>query len=205
MKFKLLFLIIPIISLTSCSTDSLSSPSSTDSESTSVNSSTSEASSSIESIHVHQFGDVIYSWNNDHTSLTATRVCTLDNTHIETETVGVDVSVTKNPTCTLKGERTYTSKPFVNEAFLTQTYIESIYELGHDYSDVAEYINSNKHGYKCDRCDDVLLEGHDYQVTNIIYAHDNGTAFPDPGEITYTCSICGHIYSEPYYHFEDEV
>lgn len=194
MKFTKLLIILPILFLLSCGTDD------------SIISSYFDSSISDSSGHIHDYGDPIYSWNNDHTKLTATRTCLHDNTHIETETVDVDSVVSIEATCLEDGERTYTSRAFSNIAFSVQTYKEVIPAIGHDYASTLTFINSNTHGRKCDHCDEHIdIENHDYQITNLIYAHDNGTAFPDSGEITYTCSGCGHSYTEPYYHMEGEI
>ena len=96
----------------------------------------------------HAWGTVTYEWNTDYTACVATRVCTLDASHQETESGTVTSEVTKPATCAEKGETTYTAT-FANAAFTTQTktvedvpidaslhhYEEPTIEWNADYSD----------------------------------------------------------------------
>ena len=68
----------------------------------------------------HAWGDVTYTWNDDNTQVTATRVCGNDNSHVETETVSASRKV-QNATCVAQGSITYTSLAFRNSAFRVQT------------------------------------------------------------------------------------
>lgn len=82
----------------------------------------------------HDWGEVRYEWNADHTKLTATRVCQNDNAHIETETVDVTAEIILTPTCTEMGQTTYTSAAFENQAFTAQTVtLTDIPALGHNW------------------------------------------------------------------------
>ena len=193
MKLIKLLFFAPIILLSACSTDDLSM------QSNDIN----NDSPSSEPTITHEYEEISYSWNTDHTSLTATRVCIDDASLTETETVEVDISITKNATCVETGTRLYTSKVFNNPLFTQKTYEETIPALGHSFSVSLEYVDNDHHGHKCERCDEVTgLDDHNYDVIDLVYAHDNGTAFPDPGEITYECIVCHHQYSEPYYQLE---
>lgn len=69
----------------------------------------------------HDWGEVRYEWNADHTKLTATRVCANDPSHVETETVSATSAVALAPTCTTEGKTTYFSAAFKNPAFTIQT------------------------------------------------------------------------------------
>lgn len=71
-------------------------------------------------IHQHAWGSASYEWNAEHTACVATRVCTLDETHVESENGAVTSDVTKPATCVAKGETTY-SATFTNTAFTTQS------------------------------------------------------------------------------------
>lgn len=73
----------------------------------------------------HDWDVPTYVWADDNSSVTATRVCTRDETHTETETAKTTSSVTKEPTTTEPGERLYVAT-FENEAFETQTKTEEI-------------------------------------------------------------------------------
>ena len=69
----------------------------------------------------HDWKAATYDWNDDHTTVTATHVCSRDASHAETETVAVTKKITKQPTCTAMGKTKYTSKAFANSAFSMQT------------------------------------------------------------------------------------
>ena len=70
--------------------------------------------------HGHDYGTPSYTWANDYSTVTATRVCSYDSSHKETETVNTTSEVTKQPTFEANGETTYTAV-FANPAFATQT------------------------------------------------------------------------------------
>ena len=65
----------------------------------------------------HSWASPSYLWAEDNSSITATRICIHNEEHVETESVPVTSVVTKQPSCTEKGETTYTSVEFENEAF----------------------------------------------------------------------------------------
>ena len=82
----------------------------------------------------HDWGEVEYVWSEDCKTVTATRVCKHDATHVETETVNTTSEITKPATCEAKGETTYTAT-FTNNAFETQTKtVENIDTTGHDWA-----------------------------------------------------------------------
>ncbi len=84
----------------------------------------------------HDWDEPTYEWSEDNRTVTATRGCKrCDKT--ETETAGVSTEVTKAPTCTEKGETTYTPAAFRNEAFETQEpkILEDVEALGHDWDE----------------------------------------------------------------------
>lgn len=81
----------------------------------------------------HDYGAADYSWSADKSTCTASRVCQKDKTHIETETATATSVITKQPTCTTAGERTYNAE-FKNEAFATQTQTEAVAKKGHKYA-----------------------------------------------------------------------
>ena len=58
----------------------------------------------------------------DNSTVTATRICTRDGSHTETETdTAVQRIITKSPTSTAKGTFIWQSKAFENECFTVQT------------------------------------------------------------------------------------
>ena len=71
----------------------------------------------------HVWNEPVYTWSEDNSTVTAERTCRLDESHKETETVKTDISVTREPTETEKGELVYTAV-FKNEAFQKQTRTE---------------------------------------------------------------------------------
>ena len=81
----------------------------------------------------HEYGAADYSWSADKSTCTASRICQKDKTHIETETATATSVITKRPTCTTAGERTYKAE-FKNEVFVTQTQTEAIAKKGHKYA-----------------------------------------------------------------------
>jgi len=85
----------------------------------------------------HDWGTPSYSWSADNKTVTATRTCTKDASHVESETVNTTSEVTKEATCEEKGVTTYTAT-FENEAFETQTKaVADIDALGHTPGEVV--------------------------------------------------------------------
>lgn len=85
----------------------------------------------------HAWGEPVYAWSEDYSTVTATRVCTRDESHVETETVNTTSEVSIEPTCEAMGSTTYTAE-FVSEAFETQTAtLENIEALGHAWGEPA--------------------------------------------------------------------
>ena len=83
----------------------------------------------------HAWGASTYVWSEDNGTVTATRVCGNDPTHVETETVQTTSEETKAATCVADGETTWTAV-FVNKAFETQTKTEAnIPAFGHDWGE----------------------------------------------------------------------
>ena len=81
----------------------------------------------------HDYGAADYSWSADKSTCTASRICQKDKTHIGTETATATSVITKRPTCTTAGERTYKAE-FKNAAFATQTQTEAVAKKGHKYA-----------------------------------------------------------------------
>ncbi len=104
----------------------------------------------------HSWSAVQYEWNNDHTSVMATRVCKHDASHVETETVAATFAVTTPATCISAGVRTYTSAAFENPVFRVQKYTEAIPVTGHtwraEHSTEADSEDGIRGGAVCDIC-----------------------------------------------------
>ncbi len=81
----------------------------------------------------HDWGEPVYEWADDLSSVTATRVCGNDPAHVETETAAVSAEVTTPAACEEMGQTTYTAV-FSNLSFQTQIRTETDVEaLGHDW------------------------------------------------------------------------
>lgn len=81
----------------------------------------------------HNWNDAVYIWNDDGSTCTATRTCKNDNSHTETSKATVTDTQTKAPTCTEKGETTYTAT-FEADWATTQTKVlADIPTTGHSY------------------------------------------------------------------------
>lgn len=70
--------------------------------------------------HRHQWSDTTYVWSDDMKTCTATRVCALDQSHVETETVKAVSQVTTPATESSMGKTTYTAA-FTNTWAQAQT------------------------------------------------------------------------------------
>ena len=205
---KLNLLIIFGISLTllSCGTSEESGISSEDKSSlynTSISESLgSDEMSSIE--HIHNWGEVIYTWNNDHTKLKATRICNSDNTHKEEEEVDVSKSLGEDSTCSKEGYYLYTSDAFANCAFEVQTYREVISLKPHTLT--YTQIDATNHMKHCSVCNqDIGEEVHRYDNGEILtYAYiSHGDLYT--GTIKYTCLDCGYEDIREHNHTELEI
>lgn len=124
----------------------------------------------------HIYGEVSYEWDGK-TSVTASHTCTVCG-YVESEKVDTTFEKTKDPTCTVKGENTYTAT-FANPAFEVQTKtFDDIPALGHDWK--PEWSkNGTHHWHDCTRCNAVNKKA----------VHTYGTK----GASRYTCSVCGYL------------
>ena len=81
----------------------------------------------------HDWNDAVYTWSDDGSTCTATRTCKNDSAHTETSKATVTDAQTKVPTCTEKGETTYTAT-FEADWAVTQTKVlADISATGHSY------------------------------------------------------------------------
>ncbi len=77
----------------------------------------------------HDWGAPSYAWAANNGTVTATRVCKRDGSHVETEKGAIASKVTKEATYEAEGEITYTAT-FTNAAFTTQTKTAATPKLG---------------------------------------------------------------------------
>ena len=146
----------------------------------------------------HEWGTPTYTWSSDNGSVTATRTCTHDSSHKQTETVSATSRVTKAATCTAAGNRRYTSASFSNSAFAVQTKNVSIAPTGHtagaatgDWENVVNATCTSAGSYdtnvvRCTVCNEVLSQDH---VTIPKLAHSFAMNYDD--ETTYCTYGCG--------------
>lgn len=87
----------------------------------------------------HVYGTVGYSWAADNSTCTATRVCSHDANHVETETVNATSSVTQQQSCTNDELTTYVATFTTNTAFIQQSKTDVITSAkhGHDFDTVS--------------------------------------------------------------------
>ena len=103
----------------------------------------------------HTWGEITYEWNGTD-SVTASRTCNYCG-EVETETVNPTAEQTKDPTCTDKGENTYTAT-FTNPAFETQTKtVEDVEAAGHKlthypYTAPTSTKDGNVEYWYCEEC-----------------------------------------------------
>ncbi|MBE6835201.1 MAG: hypothetical protein E7515_02990 [Ruminococcaceae bacterium] len=103
----------------------------------------------------HTWGEITYEWNGTD-SVTASRTCNYCG-EVETETVNPTAEQTKDPTCTDKGENTYTAT-FTNPAFETQTKtVEDVEAAGHKlthypYTEPTSTKDGNVEYWYCEEC-----------------------------------------------------
>lgn len=116
----------------------------------------------------HEYGEITYTWSEDYTACTATRVCVNDASHVNTVNAVVTSKTTVRATCTTAGEKIYTAT-FENEAFETQTKKVEISERGHAYCNLMKEETKKTDGEDAD--------------AEIYFK---------------SCSICGHIGEETF-------
>ena len=161
----------------------------------------------------HDWNAPAYTWNADNTVCTATRTCKRDAGHKETATATVTSAQTKAPTCTAKGETTYTAA-FTEAWANTQTKtVDNIAALGHDWS-TAWTGDSTGHWHKCTRCDATTTKAaHNYGSDNVcdtcgyaktvththnltLVAAKAATCTEGGKEAYYKCEGCGKFYED---------
>lgn len=81
----------------------------------------------------HNWNDAVYTWNDDGSTCTAARTCKNDKSHTETSKATVTDTQTKAPTCTEKGETTYTATFEADWATTQKKVLADIPATGHHY------------------------------------------------------------------------
>lgn len=134
----------------------------------------------------HDWGEPTYTWSDDYSTCTVTRVCTHDHSHVQTEVVRKDTTpgtvsrvvdvVVSYPTCEESGEIIHTAW-FDNPAFLPQTVRVEVPALGHDWGEwvVTKPATETEEGIEtrtCARCGKTETRA----IPKLV-----------PGEIVYRC------------------
>ena len=81
----------------------------------------------------HNWNDAVYTWNDDGSTCTAARTCKNDKSHTEISKATVTDTQTKAPTCTEKGETTYTATFEADWATTQKKVLADIPATGHHY------------------------------------------------------------------------
>ena len=90
----------------------------------------------------HEWGTPTYTWSDDYSSCTATRVCKNDPNHIESETADSAYTVTLSPTCDEEGTGVYDAA-FENEAFEVQSHEVTLPATGHSWGEPTYVWNED--------------------------------------------------------------
>ena len=99
----------------------------------------------------HTWAKTTYTWAEDGSSCTASRVCENDATHEETATAVITQEQTKAPTCTQAGQTTYTAT-FSEDWAATQTLtLDNVAMLPHSYGETWKW-DTTHHFHVCEGC-----------------------------------------------------
>ena len=101
----------------------------------------------------HDYGEVTYTWAADHSTCTATRTCSHDASHVETEKVNSVATIMQDASCTADELTKYVAT-FTNSAFAAQTKenVNTGNALGHSYDEGSNFTAT--HGtWSCTKCD----------------------------------------------------
>ncbi|MBR3243393.1 MAG: hypothetical protein IKF90_11970 [Parasporobacterium sp.] len=131
----------------------------------------------------HEWSNPVYTWSKDYSTVTSTRTCTRDKNHVETETVSTTSKVTKEATCTAKGQTTYTAV-FENAAFAKQTKkVSNIPATGHAYENVLVRATMSKDGSITPTCTVCGAKGKETVIRKIQTVALSKTSFVFNGSV----------------------
>lgn len=137
----------------------------------------------------HSWGATTYEWTEDGAACTAKRVCENDGSHIETAQATVTSKESQTPTCTEKGETTYTATFAVSWATAQTKTIADIAATGHSWkTPTYEWSEDGK------SCTAKRVCRNDETHTETATATVNGVQSKEPtctdkGETTYTATV----------------
>jgi len=143
----------------------------------------------------HEWGETTYTWSDDNSKCTATRVCTRDASHKEEETV--DAAVITTATCTEAGTTTYTAM-FTNGAFnenddrIKEVAVDA---LGHNFEwIITKEVTDTEDGMMeeiCSRCQEKREE-------KVVPALDKGETKELESSVPMNGQNLGLIIQDPY-------
>ena len=161
----------------------------------------------------HVYGEPVYTWAADFSTVTAKAVCTVCGDEV-TETVNTTYEVIKAPTCVEEGTGLYTAE-FTNSLFTKQTKEGTIPAAGHDYKfsawEWSEDYSSAKAVFVC-----ANDESHTEKVNASVTSVRTEPTCAAEGSIVYTATVAfegntytdtksvvlektDHVYGEPVY------
>ncbi len=134
----------------------------------------------------HDWGEATYEWAADNASVTATHTCTLDN-EVETETVATTAEITKEATCSEKGDTTY-SAVFTKDGFTAQSKTVEDIDAHHTWKTPA-YDWSDDFGQVTATCDCALCEFVANETVKTTSKVTKTQTCTEKGETTYTATF----------------
>lgn len=151
--------------------------------------------------HGHNYGAVNYSWTSDNLKCTATRVCSHDDSHVETETVNSTPSVTQAQSCTNAELTTYVAT-FTNSVFAQQTKadVQTKSAAGHNLGALANEVaatcteNGVKAHADCSVCNK-HFDATGNEITDLVIpalGHNYGEWVDEVGATTTGSGLKGH-------------
>ncbi len=163
--------------------------------------------------HGHNYGAVRYSWTSDNLKCTATRVCSHDDSHVETETVNSTPSVTQAQSCT-NAELTSYVATFTNSVFAQQTKadVQTKSAAGHNLGALANEVvatcteNGVKAHADCSVCNK-HFDATGNEITDLVIpalGHSYGEWVDEVGATTTGNGLKGHKDCDTCHkHFDD--
>ena len=143
----------------------------------------------------HDWNEPTYVWAEDNSTVTASRTCKRDESHVETETVNT-TSVTQAATVDAEGQTVYTAV-FENEAFETQTKTVILPKLdptdpcadGHDWGEPTYVWAEDNSTVTATRVCKNNAEHAETETVNTTSEVTKEATVDEEGEITYTATF----------------
>ncbi len=144
---------------------------------------------------------VTYTWADDNSTCTATRVCGNDATHTDTVTVNATSEITTPATCTGKGKTTYTAT-FTGTAWAeTQTKtLENVGSLDHDWAETTYEWVKNGDEWSCTAtrvCKRTDCGASETATATVTSEVTTPAKCEDMGKTTYTATFTGTAWAAP--------